>query len=78
MTLYDNRRPGVVSRSGGEYGSSSNSANVVPLHRNRNTPSNSAEAFDCLTFALVLDKHRRGALPEAVVEALLLGVGLKL
>jgi hypothetical protein len=77
MTLYGNRRPGVVSRNGGEYGSSNNSANVITLQRNRNTPSSSARAFDCLTVALVLDQHKRGALPEAVVEALLLGVGLK-
>lgn len=77
MPTNDNRRPEMAPRSGSEYGGSNNSANVVSLKRNPNIPSSSARAFDCLTVALVLDQHRRGVLPEAVVEALLLGVGLK-
>jgi hypothetical protein len=34
--------------------------------------------FERLTAALVVDQYRRGVLPEAVVVALLAGVGLEL
>lgn len=36
-----------------------------------------AEAFDELTAALILDRHRRGELDPAIVAALLQGVGFK-
>jgi hypothetical protein len=71
MPPNDNRRPGVGSRNGGDYDSSSNSANVIrfptKLKAARNSP------FDKLTAALVLKRHREGTLDPAVVLA---GVGL--
>ena len=72
MGPNDNRRPGVVSRSAGDYDSSSNSAKVIPLFPKLKTGS----PFDKLTAALVLKRHREGTLDPAVVEALLAGVGL--
>jgi hypothetical protein len=45
---------------------------VVPLLR----PMNNAAAFQQLTARLVLDQHRRGVLPAAVIEYLMAGVGL--
>ena len=33
--------------------------------------------FDRLTAALIVDQHRRGVLPEAIVVALLAGAGLQ-
>jgi hypothetical protein len=49
-------------------------ANVIPFpSQNRKVTD-----FDRLTAALVVDQYRRGVLPEAVVEALLVGVGLEL
>jgi hypothetical protein len=71
MPPNDNRRPGVVSRSAGDY-DSSNSANVIPLFPKLKT----ASPFDQLTVKLVMAKHRAGTLDPGVVEALLLGVGL--
>lgn len=34
-------------------------------------------AFDRLTVALVLEQHRRGELDEAVLEAMMQGIGLE-
>jgi hypothetical protein len=54
--------------------------NVVPFRRDhRRAPAiddHRASPFDELTAALVLDRHDRGELEPAVVEALLSGVGL--
>ena len=73
MGPNDNRRPGVVSRSGG-YDGSNNSTNVIPLsskiHR-------AVSPFDQLTAQMILAQHRAGTLPEAIVAALLAGVGLR-
>jgi hypothetical protein len=74
MGPNDNRRPGVVSRSAGDYDSSS-SANVIRLPIKLKTDRNSP--FESLTARLVLDQHRRGVLPAAVVEYLLAGAGLR-
>jgi hypothetical protein len=74
MGPNDNRRPGVVSRSGGEYVSSSNSANVIRFPTKLKTDRNSP--FDQLTAKLVMAKHRAGTLDPGVVEGLLVGVGL--
>jgi hypothetical protein len=73
MSPNDNRRPGLASRSAGDYDSSSNSAKVIPLFPKLNTPS----PFDALTARLVIDQYRRGVLPEAVLVALLAGAGLQ-
>jgi hypothetical protein len=72
MPPNDNRRPGVVSRNGGDDYDSSNSAKVIPLFPKLKTGS----PFDKLTAALVMKRHRAGTLDPAVVEALLAGVGL--
>jgi hypothetical protein len=75
MSPNDNRRPGVVSRNGGDdYDSSSNSANVIRFPTKLKTDRYSP--FDKLTAALVLKRHREGTLDPAVVEALLAGVEL--
>ena len=71
MGSNDNRRSGVVSRNGGDYGSSSG-AKVIPLLPKLNT----ASAFDRLTVQLILAQHRNGTLPEGVLVALLAGAGL--
>jgi hypothetical protein len=73
MLTNENRRPGVVSRSGGEYVSSNNSANVVPLFPKLNT----ASPFQQLTARLVMARHRAGTLDPAVLVALLAAVGLQ-
>jgi hypothetical protein len=72
MSTNDNRRPGVVSRSAGDYDSSS-SAKVVPLFPKLKTGS----PFNSLTATLVIDQYRRGVLPEAVILALLAGAGIQ-
>jgi hypothetical protein len=72
MSPNDNRRPGVVSRSAGDYDSSSNSAKVIPLFPKLKNGS----PFDQLTANLVMAQHRAGTLDPAIVEALLVGVGL--
>jgi hypothetical protein len=66
----DNRPSGVVSRRAGDYDSSSNSAKVIPLFPKLKT----ALPFDQLTARLVMDQHRRGELPAAMLEYLLAGV----
>jgi hypothetical protein len=75
MGPNDNRRPGVVSRSAGDYDSSSNSANVIPLPTKLKTGRNSP--FDELTAVLVMKRLREGTLDPGVVEAFLAGVGLE-
>jgi|HubBroStandDraft_6_1064221.scaffolds.fasta_scaffold776829_3 hypothetical protein len=72
MPPNDNRRPGVVSRNGGDYDSSSNSAKVIPLFPKLNT----ASPFDRMTARIILEQHRNGTLQEGVLLALLAGVGL--
>ena len=72
MGPNDNRPLGVVSRRAGDYDSSSNSANVIPLFLKLKT----ASPFDQLTAQLVMAKHRAGTLDPGVVEGLLVGVGL--
>jgi hypothetical protein len=71
MSPNENRRPGVVSRSGGEYVSSS-SANVVDFPSKFNAES----LFRQLTARTVLAHYRAGTLPEDVVVVLLVGAGL--
>jgi hypothetical protein len=44
---------------------------VLPFPRRR-----TSSPFDKLTTALVMEKHRRGVLPAAMLEYLLAGVGL--
>jgi hypothetical protein len=73
MGPNDNRRPGVVSRNGGDDYDSSNSAKVIPLFPKLKTGS----PFDQLTARLVMDRHRRGELPSAMLEYLLAGLGLR-
>jgi hypothetical protein len=73
MGPNDNRRPGVVSRNGGDDYDSSNSAKVIPLFPKLKT----ASPFDQLTARLVMDQHRRGELPAAMLEYLLAGAGLQ-
>jgi hypothetical protein len=73
MDPNDNRRPRVAPRSGGEYEGSVNGANVFPLRPKLKT----ASPFDQLTARLILDQHRRGVLPEAVLAFLLAGAGLR-
>jgi hypothetical protein len=61
-------------------------ANVIPLHpddgihRSRAGTQISgpghASPFDQLTHAIVLDQYRRGVLPENLIAALLVGVGV--
>jgi hypothetical protein len=70
MGPNDNRPLGVVSRRAGDYDSSSNSAKVIPLFPKLKT----ALPFDQLTARLVMDQHRRGELPAAMLEYLLAGV----
>jgi hypothetical protein len=57
-----------------------NNANVVPFprdtRRGRAIDHRHASPFDRLTAALVMERHRRGELEPAVLEALLAGVGL--
>ena len=72
MIPNENRRPGVVSRSGGEYVSSS-SANVVDFPTN----FNAASLFRQLTARIVLAQYRAGTLPEGVLVALLASAGLR-
>jgi hypothetical protein len=72
MNPNENRRPGVVSRSGGEY-VSSNSANVVDFPSKLNAVS----PFQQLTARMVIAQYRTGSLPEAVIVALLAGAGLQ-
>jgi hypothetical protein len=72
MGPHDDRRPGVVSRSAGDYDSSSNSIKVIPLF----PKLKDASPFDQLTAKLVMAKHRAGTLDPGVVEGLLVGVGL--
>ena len=69
MGPNDNRRPGVVSRNGGDYDSSNNSANVIRLPTKLKIDKSSP--FDSFTARLVIDQHRRGVLPAAVLEYLL-------
>jgi hypothetical protein len=71
MSPNENRRPGVVSRSGGEYVSSS-SANVVDFPSKFNATS----LFRQLTARMVIAQHRAGVLPQGVIVALLVGAGL--
>jgi hypothetical protein len=68
MPSNNNRRPGWQARHGGKYDSENNGKIVrlpLPHKRRLNNPP-----FDQLTRALVIDRHRRGVLPQAVVEAL--------
>jgi len=74
MGPNDNRRPGVVSRNGGDDYGSSNSAKVIPLFPKLKTDRTSP--FDGLTAQLILAQHRNGTLHEGVLLALLAGVGL--
>ena len=60
-----------------------NTGNVVPIRAGlrsigaagRRDPA--ADAFNELTAALVMERHRRGELEPGVVEALLAGIGLE-
>jgi hypothetical protein len=52
--------------------------NVVELFPNRvSLSAATASAFDELTAALIMERHRRGELDPAVLAALLAGIGLK-
>jgi hypothetical protein len=71
MSPNENRRLGVVSRSGGDYVSSS-SSNVVDI-----APKfNAVYPFQQLTARMILAQYRAGTLPEGVIVALLVGAGL--
>lgn len=72
MTSGNSRRPGWQSRNGGEDYDKGGSTNVV---RN-STVSNLSVDFDRLTARLILNQFRAGKLPEAVLVALMAGVGL--
>jgi hypothetical protein len=74
MSPHDNRRPGVTSRNGGDYDSSS-SANVIRFPTKLKTDRNSP--FDELTAVLVMERHRRGELDPAILAALLASIGLE-
>jgi hypothetical protein len=74
MSTNDNRRPGVVSRNGGDYDSSNNSSNVIRFPTKLKTCRNSP--FDELTAVLVMKRLREGTLDPGVVEAMLVGIGL--
>ena len=64
---------------------SKRTANVVPFRprpravtcRVNSPPANSADPFGDLTAAIILAQHRRGELSPALLEALLVGVGLQ-
>jgi hypothetical protein len=66
MSNLPTNTPRVQSRDG----------NVVELFP-RKTSRPAASAFDALTAALILERHRRGQLDEAIVVALLGAVGLE-
>jgi hypothetical protein len=61
----------------------SNNNNVVPFRRLSRPIAIiggrdwSGAAFETLTGAIVMERHRRGELDPAIVAALLLGVGLE-
>ena len=52
-----------------------NSSNVIPFRRPGVDPD-PHQAWQHLTKSMVMEKHRRGELDPAIVEALLQGVGL--
>jgi hypothetical protein len=62
----------VTSRNGGDYDSSSNSADVVDFAPKLNAVS----PFQQVTARMVIAQHRAGVLPEGVIIALLVGAGL--
>lgn len=74
MTTTKNRLPGVAPRASGsmDYDSTS-SAKVVPFRQNLKTV---AAPFDQLTARTLIAQHRAGTLPEAVLVAIMAGVGL--
>jgi hypothetical protein len=51
-----------------------NRTNVVP--QRRSPVNDSVRAFNTLTHQLVMERYRAGTLPEGVIQALLVGVGL--
>jgi hypothetical protein len=67
MSTNDNRRPGVVSRNGGDYDSSNNSFNVIRFPTKLKTGKKSP--FDELTDVLVAKRLREGTLDPGIVEA---------
>jgi hypothetical protein len=55
-------------------------AKVIPLRPRAGIQISAPEhpsPFDKLTVTLILDQHRRGVLPEALLVMLLAGVGLR-
>ena len=51
--------------------------NVIPFRQNLDDGFQVSRAFDRLTATLILDQHRNGTLPEAVIVALLAGAGVR-
>jgi hypothetical protein len=72
MPPTENRAAGTGER-GLDHVGSNNSANVIPFP-SKIQPSRSP--FDQLTAELILAQYRAGTLPEAILVALLAGVGL--
>jgi hypothetical protein len=58
----------TAARSGG---------NVIPLRPRPADGIHMSTAFDQLTAAVIMERHRRGELDPAVLVALLAGVGLQ-
>jgi hypothetical protein len=58
-----------------EYPSKRNNNNVI-VHRPQDDRQRQPNERDKLTAQLVLDQHERGELPRALLEFLLVGVGL--
>lgn len=52
-------------------------SNVIDLPRRARLAGPTASTFDQLTAVLIMERHRRGELDPAIVEALLAGVGLE-
>lgn len=67
--------PRTRNRLGRQLNHQAGSGNVVRLRHP--PPPDSAEAFQALTHKLVMAQHEAGTLNPGVVQALLLGVGLR-
>jgi hypothetical protein len=52
-------------------------SNVITLPARRRPSRASANAWAALTWRLLLEQHRRGELPPALLEYLMLGSGLR-
>ena len=75
MAQIENRAAGtgIPGERGLDYVGSRNSAKVIPLFSKIQL---GRSPFDQLTAETIIAQHRAGVLPEAIVAALLAGVGL--